>query len=309
MTTPQRRLAAAPETIDDPAVASIMAHPVGIPPDTDLTAALRRMTSMGIRHLPVIEAGGRCLGVVAEAELVRCLAQGLGLPYSGWLRVGQLVRRVEPIPPDRPAVRRGPADVRRRLGHRSRHGRQRLARNRHRDRRPPVARRARRPPSRAVNCGAVPVWAGGTTGRPALAGPWPRPGAAAAACRLGRPTPIRAPSCRRPPSVPRCSSCPTCPSSPWSRDQLPIVEVPAPGRTRETTAPAATGRSWSPHRRPGRRSSTRSPGRRPERRVPLPVLRGWDAWRLAAGAPGRWARPDCSMSLNRCIDLCREAAS
>ena len=54
---------------------------------------------MGIRHLPVIEAGGRCLGVVAEAELVRCLAQGLGLPYSGWLRVGQLVRRVEPIPP------------------------------------------------------------------------------------------------------------------------------------------------------------------------------------------------------------------
>jgi CBS domain-containing protein len=99
MTTPQRRLAAAPETIDDPAVASIMAHPVSIPPDTDLTAALRRMTSMGIRHLPVIEAGGRCLGVVAEAELVHCLAQGLGLPYSGWLRVGQLVRRVEPILP------------------------------------------------------------------------------------------------------------------------------------------------------------------------------------------------------------------
>ena len=31
MTTPQRRLAAAPETIDDPAVDSIMAHPVGIP--------------------------------------------------------------------------------------------------------------------------------------------------------------------------------------------------------------------------------------------------------------------------------------
>jgi hypothetical protein len=59
-------------------------------------------------------------------------------------------------------------------------------------------------------------------------GPWPRPGTAAAACRLGRPTPIRAPSCRRPPSVPRCSSCPTCPSSPWSRDQLPIVEAPAP---------------------------------------------------------------------------------
>lgn len=44
---------------------------------------------------------------------------------------------------DRPAIRRGPADVRRRLGRRSRHGRQRLARNRHRDRRPPVARPAR----------------------------------------------------------------------------------------------------------------------------------------------------------------------
>lgn len=98
MTTPQRRPASAPETIDDPAVASIMVHPIGIPPDTDLTAALRLMMSLGLRHLPVIEAGGRCLGVVAESELVRCLAQGLGLPYSGWLRVGRLVRRVEPIP-------------------------------------------------------------------------------------------------------------------------------------------------------------------------------------------------------------------
>jgi hypothetical protein len=63
-----------------------------------MTTPQRRLASMGIRHLPVIEAGGRCLGVVAEAELVHCLAQGLGLPYSGWLRVGHLVRRVEPIP-------------------------------------------------------------------------------------------------------------------------------------------------------------------------------------------------------------------
>lgn len=100
MTTQQRRLTEPPETIDDPTVASIMAaHPIGIPPNTDLTTALRLMTSLGIHHLPVIEADGSCLGLVAEAELVRCLAQGLGLPGSGWLRVGQLVRRVEPIPP------------------------------------------------------------------------------------------------------------------------------------------------------------------------------------------------------------------
>jgi CBS-domain-containing membrane protein len=101
VTTPQRRLAAPPETIvDDPPVTSIMAaHLIGIPPDTDLTAALRLMASMGVRHLPVIEAGGRCLGVIVEADLVRSLAQGLGLPYSGWLNVGALVRRLEPIPP------------------------------------------------------------------------------------------------------------------------------------------------------------------------------------------------------------------
>jgi CBS-domain-containing membrane protein len=101
VTTPQRRLAAPPETIvDDPPVTSIMAaHLIGIPPDTDLTAALRLMASMGVRHLPVIEAGGRCLGVIVEADLVRSLAQGLGLPYSGWLNVGALARRLEPIPP------------------------------------------------------------------------------------------------------------------------------------------------------------------------------------------------------------------
>jgi CBS-domain-containing membrane protein len=99
MTTPQPRLGAPPETIDDPAVASIMAaHPISVRPDTDLKAALRLMTSVGIHHLPVIEPDGRCLGVVAEAELVRCLTHGVGLPGSGWLRVRQLVRHVEPIP-------------------------------------------------------------------------------------------------------------------------------------------------------------------------------------------------------------------
>ena len=74
------------------------AHLIGVTPRTDLTAALRLMTSMRIRHLPVIEAGGRCLGIIEEADLARCLGEGLGLPGSGWLRVGQLVHRVVPIP-------------------------------------------------------------------------------------------------------------------------------------------------------------------------------------------------------------------
>jgi CBS domain-containing protein len=101
MSTPQRRLAAPPDTIDDdPAVSSIMApHTVVITPDAELGAALRLMASMGIRHLPVVEPGGRCRGVVVEADLVHSLAQGLGLAGSGWLRVGELVRPVEPVPP------------------------------------------------------------------------------------------------------------------------------------------------------------------------------------------------------------------
>jgi CBS domain-containing protein len=98
MTTPER--AVPPETVDDdPPVTTIMAaHLIAITPDTELTAALPLMASMDIRHLPVIEAG-RCLGVVLEADLVRCLAQGPGLGGAAWLRVGEIARPVEPLPP------------------------------------------------------------------------------------------------------------------------------------------------------------------------------------------------------------------
>jgi hypothetical protein len=100
MTTPRRRLAASLETPDDPPVTSIMATRVSVvPPDTDLTVALRLMTSLHVHHLPVIEVDGRYLGVIEDSELAHHLARGLGLPYSGWLRVGALVRRAVPVPP------------------------------------------------------------------------------------------------------------------------------------------------------------------------------------------------------------------
>ena len=101
MTTPQRRpeVHLRPESVDDPPVTSMMTgHLTGITSDTELTDALRLMTSLGIHHLPVIEAGGRYLGVVEDADLARHLAEGLGLPYSGWLRVGALVRQALSVP-------------------------------------------------------------------------------------------------------------------------------------------------------------------------------------------------------------------
>jgi cystathionine beta-synthase len=100
MTQTQRQHGAPLEMFDDdPPVTSIMAgFVIGVTPKTDLTAALRLMNSMNIRQLPVIEAGGRYVGVIEEADLTRCLAQGLGRPYSSWLHVGQLVHRVVPVP-------------------------------------------------------------------------------------------------------------------------------------------------------------------------------------------------------------------
>jgi CBS domain-containing protein len=101
VTTPQRRTSVhlPAGTVDDPTVTSMMTGRLtAVTPDTDLTDALRLMTSLRLHHLPVIEAGGRYLGVVEDADLTRRLAEGLGLPYSGWLRVGALVRRTLPVP-------------------------------------------------------------------------------------------------------------------------------------------------------------------------------------------------------------------
>ncbi|MBV9315302.1 MAG: CBS domain-containing protein [Pseudonocardia sp.] len=77
MTKQPTRLDAPPETLDDdPPLSSLMTRRlVGITPDASLGVALRLMATAEVRHLPVID-GGRCLGIVTEADVVRAVAAG-----------------------------------------------------------------------------------------------------------------------------------------------------------------------------------------------------------------------------------------
>jgi signal-transduction protein with cAMP-binding, CBS, and nucleotidyltransferase domain len=71
------RPAAPPEALgDDPPLTAVMtADVVVVDAEARVPTALHVMATTGVRHLPVVDRG-RCLGVLVETDLVRCLAQG-----------------------------------------------------------------------------------------------------------------------------------------------------------------------------------------------------------------------------------------
>jgi CBS domain-containing protein len=77
MSTDYPRLAAPPETLDDdPPLTELMTRRlVGITADTSVAVALGLLADAAVRHLPVL-AGRRCIGLIFEHDLVRCLAEG-----------------------------------------------------------------------------------------------------------------------------------------------------------------------------------------------------------------------------------------
>jgi CBS domain-containing protein len=79
MTTPptgSSRVAAPPEILDDdPPLSAVMSRDVvAIDAEARLTTALHIMATTGVRHLPVVDRG-RCLGVLVETDLIRCVAR------------------------------------------------------------------------------------------------------------------------------------------------------------------------------------------------------------------------------------------
>jgi FOG: CBS domain len=106
MSTPPHRLAARPETADDPLVTQFMStRLVAIVPDASLVIALRLMAVQGVRHLPVLD-GSRCVGLVLETDVVRGIATGPDTPGRPPLLVGAQCR---PVPTLRPHDRRSAA--------------------------------------------------------------------------------------------------------------------------------------------------------------------------------------------------------
>ncbi|WP_214369162.1 HPP family protein [Pseudonocardia sp. H11422] len=99
MATRRIHLAAPPESVDDdPLVTEMMTtRLVAIVPAASLSTALHLMASTGVRHLPVLD-GQRCLGLVVEADVVRCLAQAPGPFGEGSpLSVGDICRPADPL--------------------------------------------------------------------------------------------------------------------------------------------------------------------------------------------------------------------
>ena len=102
-----QRVTPPPDSLDDdPPVTDVMTRQlVGITSDATVLTALQLMVHTGVRHLPVMD-GQRCLGLVVEVDLVRCVAQG-GSLMAGWSHaVGEITRPAEELPV---AVRRSDA--------------------------------------------------------------------------------------------------------------------------------------------------------------------------------------------------------
>lgn len=99
--TSHSRLAAPPDVLDDdPRVSSVMSRDVvAIDAEAWLSTALQVMATMGIRHLPVVDRG-RCVGVLVEGDLVRCLAQD-ARPFGAGVMatVRHLCRPAPEMPP------------------------------------------------------------------------------------------------------------------------------------------------------------------------------------------------------------------
>ncbi|MBP8809575.1 MAG: CBS domain-containing protein [Kofleriaceae bacterium] len=51
-------------------IAHIMTpEPETVPPDVTIDVAARRMMALGLRHLPVVDGGGRLVGIVSDRDL------------------------------------------------------------------------------------------------------------------------------------------------------------------------------------------------------------------------------------------------
>ncbi|MFR9802432.1 CBS domain-containing protein [Pseudonocardia sp. RS010] len=99
MTGPARP--APPETLDDdPPVRTAMSRRVvAIDAAAPLRTALRLMTAGDVRHLPVIR-GDRCVGMVAEVDLLRGLAAVRGPLGTARLTVDDVLRPVPVVSPE-----------------------------------------------------------------------------------------------------------------------------------------------------------------------------------------------------------------
>jgi CBS domain-containing protein len=83
---------------DDPPVMDVMtSHLVGITPDAAVSTALRLMAQNGLRHLLVMD-GQKCLGMLAEVDLIRCMGQGGVLTPAWSYTVGKIAQPVEALP-------------------------------------------------------------------------------------------------------------------------------------------------------------------------------------------------------------------
>jgi CBS domain-containing protein len=87
-------LAAPPEVLDDdPPVTAVMTRlVVAIDAAARMPTALHLMTTAGVRHLPVLDRG-RCVGMLVETDLIRCLAEPAGLLAVALTRTAAELRR------------------------------------------------------------------------------------------------------------------------------------------------------------------------------------------------------------------------
>ena len=93
-TGPSAHLAAPPEVLDDdPPVSAVMTRQVvAIDAAARMPTALHLMSTTGVRHLPVLDRG-RCVGMLVETDLIRCLAEPAGLLAVALTRTAAELRR------------------------------------------------------------------------------------------------------------------------------------------------------------------------------------------------------------------------
>jgi CBS domain-containing protein len=98
--TSKPQLAAPSETLDeDPPLSAVMSREVvAIDAQARVPTALQVMATTGVRHLPVVDRG-RFLGVLVEADLIRCLADARPFGAGITATMRQLYRPAAELPP------------------------------------------------------------------------------------------------------------------------------------------------------------------------------------------------------------------
>jgi CBS domain-containing protein len=92
-----------PTLDDDPPLSTVMTRDVVmIDAEARLPTALQIMASTAVRHLPVVD-GDRCLGVLVETDLIRCLAAA---PHPFATAAATSVRRLYRAAPELPPTAR-----------------------------------------------------------------------------------------------------------------------------------------------------------------------------------------------------------